>query len=347
MPKASIIKTRDLNLDFYKGVAIILVVIGHTLQYQLYPDSFDSSWAFKTIYSFHMPLFIILSGAVASKWLMVYFDPMPIGRKLLIYGDRLKKSAIRLLIPFVSWTIIKYYAWGMDTGLVNYLFEVFRRPDNSLWFLLAIFYCIAIFSTLCLLIGSITIPRRTQKISCIDVNSITTKLFIVLILWLLIKKFLPDSLGLGLAKMYLTYFILGSIGIKYVTRHMDVSLRLIPYILFLFLIPAWDRVKPNSYSGIYGANFLGSAYPFIVALLGSLVILDLSNTLIKRVPQIFLTTLAYLGKMSLGIYALHTYFLQITPIILTPIIISLGISYIILWIPGVNFLLLGEGKKFN
>lgn len=58
---------RDFTLDMAKGILIILVVMGHSIQY-----SFGSSWlmserffddtVFKAIYSFHMPLFMMISG---------------------------------------------------------------------------------------------------------------------------------------------------------------------------------------------------------------------------------------------------------------------------------------------
>lgn len=58
-------KQRNLYLDVIKGFAIILVVYGHCLQYgstlscdKLYFDD----WVFKAIYSFHMPLFMLVSG---------------------------------------------------------------------------------------------------------------------------------------------------------------------------------------------------------------------------------------------------------------------------------------------
>lgn len=348
MPDIAIKQIRNQSLDFYKGIAIMLVIIGHTLQYRVYPDNFDSSWVFKIIYSFHMPLFVFLSGAVASTWLTFYFDPIPIGNKLLIYSDRLKKSAIRLLIPFASWTIVKYYAWGMDTGPVNYLIEVFKSPDNSLWFLLAIFYCIVIFSTLCLLVGCIDISKIALKvnrnISLTFANSTTTKLVIVLIFWLLIKKHLPSFFGVGLAEEYLTYFILGSLLFRHIDLYISIILRLIPYIIFLILIPAWDRIKPYNYNGFYGGNFGGHLFSFTIAIMGSFIALDLSNILIKQAPKVFISAVAKLGKMSLGIYALHTYFLETSPIIFAPTIISLIIAYIILWIPGLNLILLGESK---
>ena len=55
MTKAGAIKSRDSFLDIAKGLAIILVVIGHVLQGSA--ENFDDLLGFKIIYSFHMPLF--------------------------------------------------------------------------------------------------------------------------------------------------------------------------------------------------------------------------------------------------------------------------------------------------
>ena len=51
-------------VDYAKGLAILLVVIGHLLQYNLVGIS--AKELFDMIYSFHMPLFMFLSGYVAS-----------------------------------------------------------------------------------------------------------------------------------------------------------------------------------------------------------------------------------------------------------------------------------------
>lgn len=45
-----------------KGLEIVLVVVGHLIQMWYLQDSCDSSFAFRVIYSFHMPLFFFMSG---------------------------------------------------------------------------------------------------------------------------------------------------------------------------------------------------------------------------------------------------------------------------------------------
>lgn len=53
------------NIDFLRGIAIFLVIWGHIIQYSSL-NSFDffENTMFKIIYSFHMPLFMLISGYV-------------------------------------------------------------------------------------------------------------------------------------------------------------------------------------------------------------------------------------------------------------------------------------------
>ena len=57
---------RDHFIDFAKGISILLVLWGHCIQYMSAGafDFFDDN-ALKVIYSFHMPLFMLLSGYVS------------------------------------------------------------------------------------------------------------------------------------------------------------------------------------------------------------------------------------------------------------------------------------------
>ena len=50
-------------LDIAKGIAILFVVIGHV------PDAFDAPLYRVVLYTFHMPLFFIVSG-----WVIFYFS---------------------------------------------------------------------------------------------------------------------------------------------------------------------------------------------------------------------------------------------------------------------------------
>ncbi|MDF0498364.1 acyltransferase family protein [Bradyrhizobium yuanmingense] len=85
--------SRDLKFDFAKGMLIILVISGHLTQYVIYGDNgYWYSPYFKSIYMFHMPLFMAISGYLSSKALL---------RKSLArsVGER----AMQLLLPTLFW----------------------------------------------------------------------------------------------------------------------------------------------------------------------------------------------------------------------------------------------------
>ena len=51
-------------IDYMRGIAIILVVMGHLIQFNGFPTS---NPVFEFIYSFHMPLFFAISGYITQR----------------------------------------------------------------------------------------------------------------------------------------------------------------------------------------------------------------------------------------------------------------------------------------
>lgn len=105
---------RELFIDGLKGFAILLVILGHVLQYNY--GGLESSIAYRIIYSFHMPLFFFLSGYVSKN-------------------ATVKKCAISLLVPYLFWGVVLCILndWNISC--------LFLDPDKVLWFLLILFYC--------------------------------------------------------------------------------------------------------------------------------------------------------------------------------------------------------------
>ncbi|MCP3392158.1 acyltransferase family protein [Bradyrhizobium sp. CCGB12] len=85
--------SRDLRFDFAKGLLIIFVVIGHLAQYVIYGDNdYWNSPYYKSIYMFHMPLFMAISGYLSSGALL---------RKSL--ARSVSDRAMQLLLPTLFW----------------------------------------------------------------------------------------------------------------------------------------------------------------------------------------------------------------------------------------------------
>jgi fucose 4-O-acetylase-like acetyltransferase len=129
---------RNDNIDFIRAVAILLVILGHNIQYGSGVDYLNSGACldnplFKFIYTFHMPLFAFLSGMVLNYSI-----------------SRSTKSLIRskftsLLLPVISWSTLEYAVWLFQNGVpdsgITFLRKYAHRLLTSLWFFWAIFYC--------------------------------------------------------------------------------------------------------------------------------------------------------------------------------------------------------------
>ena len=68
---------RNILIDFLKSISIILVVLGHCIQYgsgylYLVNNNFFYNKLFMFIYSFHMPLFAAISGYLFYKSINKY-----------------------------------------------------------------------------------------------------------------------------------------------------------------------------------------------------------------------------------------------------------------------------------
>ena len=122
---------RIKEIDILKSFAIVLVVMGHCIQYGsgnnfIINQNFFNSTLFKTIYSFHMPLFMIISGYLFYNSINKYESKEIVKRKLN-----------SLLVPVISFSIINS-AIHLFSGLtlsVSFLISMFI---DYVWFLWAV-----------------------------------------------------------------------------------------------------------------------------------------------------------------------------------------------------------------
>ena len=132
-------KERDLSIDVIKAFATILVIAGHVIQYT--NVDFDHSIFFKIIYSFHMPLFMFISG---------YLMPETINNSFL----RIKFK--QLVIPFTLWSALLIALNNPELiknadsyQFLDRLYKLFLQPDDGgLWFLWVLFLNFLVFTLL-------------------------------------------------------------------------------------------------------------------------------------------------------------------------------------------------------
>lgn len=116
-------KQRIAWIDNIKAFLILLVVLGHCIQDA---GRSDISVLYNFIYSFHIPLFIAMSGYVSQR----DFTPWrTVGRR-----------AVQLLVPFFAWAVVK----SLIVGDFSYMLTIVMLPDRGLWFLWALFFIVLI-----------------------------------------------------------------------------------------------------------------------------------------------------------------------------------------------------------
>ena len=340
------IQLRDQFLDIAKGLAIILVVVGHVIQESA--EKFDDLLWFRVIYSFHMPLFVFLSGSVAA----IAFRPERIQSGMLMVVKQVKtritKASIRLLIPFISWCVINQFFYHHSDSIVSAVLLAFRRPDTALWFLLAIFYCILLdclfditFAGIYQLLQRCHVDRASHWIADGRIQIV-----LIILIWWAIREHTPRGAGLSLIRPYFIYYMLGIGFYRYLYPKMDVWKYLPAIAIFMAAVPFWDRTNANNILALEGISFIPEQltyfYAGVVALSGSFVMIGLAKAIFYLRPNFFKRFLILSGQLSLGIYAMHYYFLEYSPKIIAPLVLGILLSTILNKLPVIRTLLLGE-----
>ena len=116
---------RTLYLDAIKALAMFLVLLGHCFFY--FDKNFESSWYIhSTIYMFHMPLFMLLSGFFAES-----------SFKKSFWGI-IRSKFIQLIIPVLTSSMIVCSFMFVTGSTTNNIIAEFIGGN---WFLKTLFIC--------------------------------------------------------------------------------------------------------------------------------------------------------------------------------------------------------------
>lgn len=135
----------DMNIA--RGIGIFLVVLGHSFPDAKFDNNAFYAYIFKFVYSFHMPLFIMISGFFAYK----IYDVVN-GKD---YVDFIKKKFKRLMIPYFLISLIacpiklymnKYAARPIEVNslFLNILVKPLEIPIQFFWFIYTLFLIFAL-----------------------------------------------------------------------------------------------------------------------------------------------------------------------------------------------------------
>jgi fucose 4-O-acetylase-like acetyltransferase len=288
MTKTLSVRTNHIpEIDALKGLAILLVVLGHSIQYSN-PTNFDSFFIFRFIYSFHMPLFMFLSGYVAK----IIIGPQ---QKMIL------KKFYNLGIPFFAWFFLDYFIGFFRNGTVSQsllqaTIQLAKSPEIGLWFLWVLFL------NFCLLGFSVNLEKRIGVLVYPTV-------------WLIIRLSPTNYLGIGFLKWYFFFFAGGFLTRRY-QDYLKVFLKkfgLILILIFPILASIWQRLNSPTilvnFSHWTLANHIrfvsGGVYQLYILTVPTLGIIFfyfvIKSSLIRRAYPI----LCWLGGYTLDIYVSH------------------------------------------
>lgn len=304
-------ENRKNYIDLSKGIGITLVIIGHLNQ-----DIFQSAKGLiSVIYTFHMPLFFLLSGILFNKdvELKQFFN----------------KKAKSLLVPYYIFTILFMsktalpLLFNLLTGdkevskeLIGLIISRFIIGEG-LWFLPCLFTTSILFYSLC---------RTIKK----DKYIVATSCLLAFIGFELVKSGidrLPFQFSQSL--IYLLYFSLGYYSCERI-KDMTKCYRL----KCIGLCGLWSAFNALNLILFGKIRSYDSALIFLLAPLFASLAIVLFARNIHNYNNLFGKIVLYLGRNSLIFYILHGFILNVTTNILYRIasnnlVWALGIEIII------------------
>ncbi len=284
-------ENRVFLIDYLKGIAIFLVVWGHVIQYAPH-DGYDFflNKVYIFIYSFHMPLFMFISG-----YLFLY------SLKDKGFWVLTKNKFLQLVVPLIIWSFI-YYLFrfvlgfydlrGLDffqtAGLLFYRY--ITSFPYELWFLWAVFAC--------------SVITAACKIYFKD------KLYSYLIIFA-VMILIPETHNLHMLKFTYPYFVLGHFYNKErekIQRYLKYVL-ILSFIIYPVLLAFWTKdyyiytTGMNMYVQDFGHKVFIILYRYIIGFTGILVITQIVKWTLKLGRLNFIT---YMGKETMGIYIISS-----------------------------------------
>ncbi len=273
-------KKESLWVIYAKAIGIILVVIGHVIRGLENADITSPTPFFKTVdtlvYSFHMPLFFILSGIFYEHSFKKYG-----GKKLIL--NKLKT----ILYPYVIWSLghglVEIGLSSFTNGSVSFkeVFTLLWNPRAHFWFLYSL---LGIF---CLM----TLIRHF--------TSSKPVLFTAGIIFFIFSPQLVFIPIFGITSPYFIYFSIGAHFRSLQERKAagDTQSVLIHGFssTFFFLLLSYINIAYEIRS------FLEPTMNICLALLGSYLVYLISYSISNRTPVI----LRMIGEASFLIYLLH------------------------------------------
>lgn len=325
-------KERLIWLDSLKGWLILIVVIGHAIQYCLPEGACENNYWWNLIYSFHMPAFMAASG-------FVNYRPTRNGGGILTIC---KRRSYQLLVPFLLWSLIKWLLSGAHSfgGFIHSTFT----SGGFFWFLWALWVITIIF-----IIGE----NFSQKFK-IKQEIIIGAIALVLVGIMVILDF--RMFGFQFIAYYFLFYAFGYYCNKYrnlLTTNKVVMLKL--FLVWLVMGSFWNMHDlPFFLKGVpfVPSSLLQYAYRFATAFVAIYLIFCTAPLLLEARTKVN-EKMAHIGLISLGIYVVHlTLIIPMSPWLVrilpnVPMVVVILISFLLASIISITIVELLNKNKYT
>ena len=273
-------------VNYLRGIAIFLMLWGHCIQYCC-GDQFDffENLAFKFIYSFNMPLFMLISGY------LFFFSAQKRS-----FVELVEHKAKGLLYPIFTCSIVNY---ALTIGVKSLIYRDYPSAlqFTGLWFLWSVLACSIALSFVCKASSNYIIKAL---------------LLFVMILFIAI---VPN--GQMNIWMY-PYFILGFVVAKKekLVFKFKIYIGIISSIIFAVMFLMFEKKHYIYTSGLLGGNTLVESlfidlFRWTIGLFASIAIIWICLIIYRYIKFWEITkAVQKLGVDSLAIYALSVSFLS-------------------------------------
>ncbi|MDY4041935.1 MAG: acyltransferase family protein [Collinsella sp.] len=288
-------KSRITWIDTARGIAILLVIIGHTLA---------PSTARAVIYSFHMPLFFMLSGMTFRR---------KSAREVVVTGMR--RLIVPYLLIFLMWTVAVKLAWTpvIDGGELFQLAGTLVFASGTTvepfgfsavgmsWFLVCLFFARLMLNTLIGVFGEdrrgMALTGLCSAIGCAVGVYVGGRL----------RVFLPFSLDLALVA---TFFLwAGHALARLESLGLPATERVLSSPAVLIALPVWYLAMGRSAFELAERTYQSPVLAIVAALAGSLLACAAARMIDRvrigrGVPRI-IRGLRWCGSNSMALYCVH------------------------------------------
>ncbi len=312
---------RDTTLDLAKGLLIILEVLGHALQFSLgteYTASnhFFDDPVFKTIYTFHMPLFMLISGYLfynSNKKELKTLVPS----KLKAIGNPMLSFIFIIRLP--SYASLIYHG-DIIGACIDFIYTI--GWGTTMWFLFSILLNMSI----------IAILTRAIRNKCC--------LYAVWLCIIVGSMFVPDTYLLSVHKFMFPFFCIG-----YVLKENDVPLytcsknTIAMVILTVLSVGAICWFDKDTYiyttgfcivgGGNYTTQLLIDGKRLIIALIVSFTFMQYVHVFAETKKNSVYNTILRLGQISLFVYGFNIFFDSYYTQVLSYFNVNFGFNYFI------------------